>query len=162
MLRGKLQLQFHVGISDFVGLNTEIIKGLLLAGVVEHDHQLWNSSIELDSLMIAECFSESVTAVIAFEVDCPAPGFYQSVNRWHSENFSTLAEKEWLVVGYVLGIQQGLNCFGCRFVEGDTTFFFCFFLYQTELITSMQIPNLPCSELEQIRCAEVGVYAEHK
>ncbi len=35
-----LQLQSHIGVPDFVGLDAEIIQGLFLAGVVEHDHQL--------------------------------------------------------------------------------------------------------------------------
>ena len=62
--------------------------------MVEHDHQLWNGSVQLDPLMVAECLSQGMAAVIPLEIDRMAPGLDQAVYRRDSQDLATLTEEK--------------------------------------------------------------------
>ena len=76
-----LFLQFvQIQTLDLFGLNTEIFQGFSLAAVIESYHQLGNSSLEGDPLVITKGLSQGVCSIVAPEVDSLAPGFNQPVN----------------------------------------------------------------------------------
>ena len=58
---------------NFLILNAQIRKRLLLTGVTERLHQEWNRGVLLRSLHVAPGLSQRVATVVAFEIDLSTP-----------------------------------------------------------------------------------------
>ena len=93
-----LQAQLHVSGLDFIGLDAQVIQGLPLCRVVEHDHEFRDGRIQLDSLVVSECLPQGMTAVVTGKVDGLAPGLYQPVHGLNGEGSSLALEQLVIII----------------------------------------------------------------
>ena len=67
-------------VRDLLGLDAEVIQGLLLGRVVEAYHQRGDIHPVSNSLVVSPGFAQRMRAVVALEFNSLAPGLYQIVN----------------------------------------------------------------------------------
>ena len=151
---GILSNLIRIGIYNLRRLDADIVEGLGLRVVVEHDGKDGQGNSEGEILMIGEGFAERVGAEVAFEV-CPfAPVLNEAVDGGNGEI------KENVVVFEIYGCKIVLNGVYAGFIEVDSPDLTRFFFADAEFAHRLEVADLAGGDADEIGGAEVGIDAE--